>query len=86
MRNWDALLFVQRLDLMAQTAVGGFIFQDVLGENEMAVVIVSPSKLFNYIMNNQSLSAFLIDFMGYLYSGFDSKFIHKYEANLRAVL
>ena len=84
MRNWDALLFVQRLDLMAQTAVGGFIFTDVLGENKMAAIIVSPSKLFNYIMNNQALSAFLIDFMGYLHSGFDPKFIHRYEANLRA--
>ena len=59
LRNWDSLLFVQQLDLMSQTCVGGFIFTDVKGENKIAAIVVRPHELFNFLMNHQSLSSFL---------------------------
>ena len=82
MRNWDCLLFVQRLDLVSQTCAGGLIFTDILGENKMAVMIINPTKMFNFLMNYRSNSAFLIEFMGFVYSKFNPQCIHLIEKKL----
>ena len=82
MRNWDCLMFVQRLDLVSQTCAGGLIFTDILNENKMAAMIINPTKMFNFLMNYQSNCSFLIDFMGFVYSKFNPQIIHQIERKL----
>ena len=84
LRNWDCLLFVQRLDIKTQTCAGGFIFAEPKCDGKMCAMILFPTYMYKFLMDYQSVSDFAIDFSEYVEAKFDPSFIRKFESRLKS--